>query len=314
MKAAVPVVLWALLSPSWAEEFCQKENDYEEEDCSAGKTSERVVKLANGVLMPEVGFGTWKITEEKDIFKALDASLGSGYRLIDTAVVYSNHRAISSALAVLLAEHGVSREEIFLTSKIPTRASVPSPDWPNLSNCRAGLEAMLVSLDTEYLDLLLIHSPPATEEERREAWLCLEEFYREGKARAVGVSNYEIHHLEEIQTFSSVRPLVNQIYYNPLAVRRQEDLVSYCRQHNIHLTAFTSLGNAAPNRLLNNKLTHKIANKYERSVAQVLLRWATQQGLSVIPKSLNPEHIRDDIDLSFSMKAADLEKISSIFD
>ena len=171
------------------------------------------------------------------------------------------YRAISSALAVLLAEHGVSREEIFLTSKIPTRSSVPSPDWPNLSDCRAGLEAMLVSLDTDYLDLLLIHSPPATEEERREAWLCLEEFYREGKARAVGVSNYEIHHLEEIQTFSSVRPLVNQIYYNPLAVRRQEDLVSYCRQHNIHLTAFTPLGNTAPNRLMNNKLTHKIAKK-----------------------------------------------------
>ena len=90
MKA--PVLLWAILSASWAEDFCQKENDYEEEDCSAGKTSERVVKLANGVLMPEVGFGTWKITEEKDIFKVLSASLGSGYRLIDTAVVYNNHR------------------------------------------------------------------------------------------------------------------------------------------------------------------------------------------------------------------------------
>ena len=90
MKA--PLVLLALLCPSWAEEFCQKENVYEEGDCSAGKTSERVVKLPNGVLMPEVGFGTWKITEEKDIFKALDASLGSGYRLIDTAVVYNNHR------------------------------------------------------------------------------------------------------------------------------------------------------------------------------------------------------------------------------
>ena len=91
MKA--PLVLLALLCPSWAEEFCQKENVYEEEDCSAGKTSERVVKLPNGVLMPEVGFGTWKITEEKDIFKVLDASLSSGYRLIDTAVVYNNHRS-----------------------------------------------------------------------------------------------------------------------------------------------------------------------------------------------------------------------------
>ena len=90
MKAAV--VILVLVCPSWAEQFCQKENNYEEEDCSAGKTSERVVKLANGVLMPEVGFGTWKITEEKDIFQALDASLRSGYRLIDTAVVYNNHR------------------------------------------------------------------------------------------------------------------------------------------------------------------------------------------------------------------------------
>ena len=170
-------------------------------------------------------------------------------------------RPISKALSVLLAEHGVRREEIFLTSKIPTRASVPSPHWPSLADCRAGLEEILVSLDTEYLDLLLIHSPPATEQERKEAWLCLEEFYKEGKARAVGVSNYEIHHLEEIQTFGSVRPQVNQIYYNPLAVGRQSDLVSYCRKHNIHLTAFTSLGHAAPNRLMNNKLIHNIALK-----------------------------------------------------
>ena len=90
MKAAL--VLLVLLPPSWAEEFCQKENVYEEEDCSSGKTSERVVKLANGVLMPEVGLGTWKITEEEDIFQALDVALGAGYRLIDTAVVYNNHR------------------------------------------------------------------------------------------------------------------------------------------------------------------------------------------------------------------------------
>ena len=171
------------------------------------------------------------------------------------------YRAISKALAVLLAEQGLVREEVFLTTKIPPRASVPSPTWPNLADCRAGLEEILVSLQTEYVDLLLIHSPPPTEQERREAWLCLEEFYRAGKAGAVGVSNYEIHHLEEIQTFSSVSPQVNQIYYNPLAVARQSDLVSYCRQHNIHLTAFTSLGNSAPNRLMNNKLTHKIAKK-----------------------------------------------------
>ena len=162
---------------------------------------------------------------------------------------------------MLLGEHGVRREEVFLTTKIPTRASVPSPSWPSLADCRAGLEEILESLDTDYVDLLLIHSPPPTEQERREAWLCLEEFYREGKARAVGVSNYEIHQLEELQTFGSLRPQVNQIYYNPLAVRRQSDLVSYCRQHNIHLTAFTSLGNATPNRLMNNKLIHNIANK-----------------------------------------------------
>ena len=144
------------------------------------------------------------------------------------------------------------------------------------------------------------------------------------------MSNYEIHHLEEIATFATVSPQVNQIYYNPKAVRAQSDLVSYCNNHKVHLTAFSSLGHAAPNRLINNKVTANIAKKYihnyqflttrfslsryDKSTAQVLLRWATQQGFSIIPKSLNPEHIKFNIDLNFSLKVSDLERISSIFE
>ena len=177
MRSLLLLVL-VLPSPSQGQEVCQRDDLYEEEDCSSeGKTSERKVKLSNGVLMPQVGFGTWKITAEQEMFAVLDTSLASGYRLIDTAVAYNNHRRISSSLSTLLPEYRLSREDIFLTSKIPV--------W-SLADCRAGLDQILSELETEYLDLLLLHSPPDTEDGRREAWECLEQFYRDGKTRAVG--------------------------------------------------------------------------------------------------------------------------------
>ena len=116
-------------------------------------------------------------------------------------------------------------------------------------------------MNTEYLDLILIHSPPDTVDARNSAWRCLEEFYEAGKTRAIGVSNYEIHHLEELSMVSKVKPHVNQIYYNPLVSVHQFDLVNYCSNHNIHITSYTSLGRTSPNLLLINPALHKIANR-----------------------------------------------------
>ena len=184
MRSLLLLVL-VLPSLSQDQEVCNRDDLYQEEDCSSeGKTSERVVKLSNGVLMPQVGFGTWKITAEQEVFAVLDTSLASGYRLIDTAVAYNNHRMISRALSTLLPEYRLSRKDIFLTSKIPVWAA--DPGWASLADCRAGLEQILSELETEYLDLVLLHSPPDTEDRRREAWECLEQFYRDGKTRAVG--------------------------------------------------------------------------------------------------------------------------------
>jgi len=184
---------------------------------------------------------------------------------------------------------------------------------PNLRDCKNGVKKILLELEVDYIDLLLIHSPPSSAEERKEAWQCLEHFYETGEARAIGVSNYQVPHLEEISQFSSHRPQVNQILYNPLVADAQKSLLTYCKEHKIHVTAYTSLGNSKPNRLLNSFPIHNIAKKYNKSTAQVLLRWATQQGMSVIPKSLSEDNIKQNIQLDFKIKKSDMNRISDLF-
>jgi len=218
---------------------------------------------------------------------------------------------MAKAFSALLPEYNLSRQDIFLTSKIPVWN--PDPEWPSLVDCHNGLENILKELETDYLDLLLIHSPPDSTDERNKAWKCVEDFYNQGKSKAIGVSNYGIHHLEELNLSSRISPMVNQIYYNPMAAEQQFDLVSYCQNHQIHVTSFTSLGNISPNRMLNNAMLYNIAKNYDQSVAQVLLKWSLQQGCSVIPKSLNPSHIRQNIQLEFEISQLDMEKISKIF-
>jgi len=306
------LVMVSLLIVS-ADQDCYKNNAGEEICKIASDTYDPEVSLSNGVMMPLIGYGTWKVAGDEEIFQVLDAALKTGYRHIDTAVAYNNHRSIAKALTVLLPEYNLKREDLFITSKIPT--FIPHwPDWPSLADCKNGLEQILTELDLDYIDLLLIHSPPNTEEERRDAWKCVEDFYSQGKSKAIGVSNYEIHHIEELALTSTISPHVNQIYYNPLVVDKQFDLVSYCDNHKIHVTAYTSLGNTTLNRLINNANIHKIAKSYAKTSAQILLRWSLQQGYSVIPKSLNPLHIKQNKELDFTIEESDMIQISKLFE
>jgi len=303
------------------QEVCQKDdkNCNLVDQCNGSKKTNlinnvKMIKIAEKVMMPQIGYGTWKVMGDEPIYKGLEAALDSGYRLIDTAVVYGNHRSIAKALKTLLPERNLSRKDIFITTKIPTVTSVNNPEEePNLSDCMNGVKNMLSELDTNYIDLLLIHSPPRSEQERKESWQCLEHYYQTGEAKSIGVSNYQQAHLEEILKFGKIKPHVNQILYNPLVATSQASLVEYCKEKKIHMTAYTSLGNYSPNRLLNSAPLYAIGQKYGKSTAHILLRWATQQGFSVIPKSLSPDHIKQNINLDFKLKKSDMSKITHLF-
>merc|ERR1711892_249286 len=311
-------LIYILIPCVFCDEICSKgvknSNEVEQCDGNTKQSAVKMIKIAENVLMPEIGYGTWKVMGDESILKVLESALDSGYRLIDTAVVYGNHRSIAKALKTLLPQKNLSRKDIFITTKIPTVSSVQNTvEEPNLGDCKHGVKKMLSELDTDYFDLLLIHSPPNSEQERKEAWQCLEHFYQTGEARSIGVSNYQEAHLEEIFRFSNIKPHVNQILYNPLVAKTQDALVAYCNEKKIHMTAYTSLGNSSPNRLLNSAPLYAIGQKYKKSTAHILLRWATQQGFSVIPKSLSPDHIKQNIKLDFKLKKSDVKKISNLF-
>ena len=245
---------------------------------------ERNITLSNGLEMPRIGLGTFKAMPD-DISRMVTASVSSGIRLIDTASIYKNQEAIANALK----SARVPREQVFITSKI-------SPYEQGSEKSANAINDILSKLDTSYLDLLLIHWPGAHKQKpesprnaqlRMETWQVIEDYYRAGKLRSIGVSNFEKHHLEHILTQSSIKPMVNQIEIHPR--RPCLELRQMCEAHQIAVTAYGSLGCGD---LLTKPAVLAAAEQCEgKTAAQVLLRWALKQGVAVIPKSTKPQRI-----------------------
>lgn len=253
--------------------------------------------------MPLIGIGTWEVNGKKTIFDVLDAGLDVGYRFIDTAQVYRNEEHIGEALEQLLPKYNLKREDIFITSKL-----APSNQGAEL--CRQSVLESLNRLRTDYLDLLLIHWPglfqlapgkgfhnalkgddPKHVNMRAESWHALEKLCKEGKLRAIGVSNYMIPHLEELLKGAEILPAVNQCEYHPYWY--EPELVKYCQQHGIHFQAYSSFGSSANRKeLFEDEKIKAMAAKYKCTVPEFLLAWAMSQGMSVLPRSCNPEHVR----------------------
>ena len=243
-------------------------------------------ELSNGVQMPKIGFGTYKSTDGSDeqvICQALEA----GYRLLDTAAAYKNEEQVGKAIA----QSGIPRQEIFLTSKV----------WKtNLGyeNTKKSFQESLERLQTDYLDLFLLHWPkPLPESEDwqeldRESWRALEKFYREGKVRAIGVSNFLPHHLKNLEKTAEVMPMVNQLELH--VGYMQEAAVSYCKEHGIQVQAWSPLGRR---RIMEQEQVKKMAEKYQASPAQFLLRFLLQMDIGVIPKASVPERMRQNLQL-----------------
>lgn len=252
-------------------------------------------QLNNGVMMPVLGLCVFKAASGEITEGAVKAALSCGYRMIDTARAYGNEQSVGKGIA----ESGVPREEIFVTTKL----------WKtDYADPRKGLEASLKRLGLDYIDLFLLHWPFKGFEE---AWLKLEDLQKEGLCRAIGVSNFKIHHLEELKKGgATVIPQVNQMEIHP--VNTEEDLCNYCRRNKIQMEAYSPLGGEG-RLLVDDPRLVGMREYYKRTPAQILLRWNLQRGIAVIPKSVHEERIRENAGLfDFDLSHGDLATISDM--
>ena len=225
-----------------------------------------VYRLSNGVTIPKIGFGTWQIPDGVEVYNSVTHALKVGYRHVDTAQIYRNEVGVGRAIA----DSGLAREEIFLTTKVWN-------DKHDYDLAKASIEESLEKLGVDYVDLLLIHwpNPKALREKdawkagNAGAWKAMEEAYRAGKVRAIGVSNFMIHHLEALLETADIKPHVNQVLLAPGCT--QDELVAFCRQHEILLEAYSPLGTGS---IFDNPVAQELATKYGKSVAQLALRWS----------------------------------------
>lgn len=254
---------------------------------------ETKVRLNNGVEMPIIGFGTWQLFNEL-AEKSVLYALKNGYRLIDTARLYQNEINVGNAIK----RSGLTREKVFITTKL----------WPveqGYMSTIAACERSLKSLGLSYVDLYLIHWP--VKEFLDETWTAMITMLKEGKCRAIGVSNYLILHLEYLLSFSSVIPAVNQIELSPYF--NQSELFNFCNTYRIQLESYSPLTRGL--KLGDPKLV-SIASKYNKSTAQICIRWALQKGLVTIPKSSKEENIRSNIQVfDFNISSEDMEILNS---
>lgn len=255
----------------------------------------QTVFLNNDIEMPLLGLGVYKMTEESSAENAVLTALSAGYRLIDTASVYKNEDSIGRAVA----KSGIPRKDLFITTKIWNTAQ-------RLGDVEGAFARSLERLRLDYVDLYLIHWPvpgcyPGT-------WKELEKLLADGHARAIGVSNFQIRHLEELKKISGIVPAVNQIECHPLCYPKE--LVEYCQANGIQVQAYAPLARGA---YLDNDIMCVLATKYAKTPAQIGLRWAIQKSISVIPKSVNPDRIRTNGDLfDFSIEEEDMAIIDTL--
>ena len=256
------------------------------------------VTLNNGVTIPQVGLGVFQTKEGAEVERAVEAALEAGYRLIDTAAAYGNEAGVGKAVKA----SGLPREEVFITTKL----------WNAHHAYEDALRAFdesLAKLDCGYIDLYLIHWPLPMEGKFTEAWKALEHIYADKRVRAIGVSNFKPHHLDEVLKGAQTVPAVNQIELHPFL--QQQETRAYCAEHGIVVESYSPLMQAG--EALEHPVIAKLAQQYGKTPAQVILRWHVQSGFIVIPKSVKPERIRENLDLfDFELSEQDMRAIEGM--
>lgn len=270
--------------------------------------------------MPCIGQGTYPMTG-RNLYNAIKGAFKCGCTMLDTAHSYPNEESIGLEMKKVLRDMGMSRQEIFLTSKIGDSLdngmpmgyyfynSDSCPDRNHRKVVRNQVEESLKKLKTDYIDLLLIHWP--YNDCMEEIWLSMEEIYKEGKVRAIGVSNHRERHLNRIYKAASIKPMVNQIYLSPLNTQNQ--IVSYCKNEDIVVEAYSPLmflrGN---NKFTESELINGICAKYHKTQAQIVLRWNLQRGIIPIPKASNISHIESNYNIfDFELSSDEISLIDS---
>lgn len=253
------------------------------------------VTLANGVKMPQLGYGVYQVTKEECERCVLDA-LDVGYRAIDTAQSYFNEAEVGEAIA----ESGIDRKEIFLTTKV----------WIEHYGYEQAKESVLQSMEklkTDYIDLVLLHQPFA---DYYGAYRALEDLYEEGKLRAIGVSNFYPDRLVDIASFARIKPMVNQIETHPL--NQQIEAHEWLKKYGVIHEAWAPFGEGRGN-MFTNPVLQEIGKKYDKTVAQVILRWQLQRGIVIIPKSTHKERMAQNLDVfDFTLTDEDMQDIAAL--
>jgi diketogulonate reductase-like aldo/keto reductase len=256
----------------------------------------QIVTLNNGVEMPILGFGVFQITDAKECEQCVYDALMEGYRMIDTAAAYQNEEAVGKAIK----RSGVPREEIFVTTKLWIQDA-------GYQSTKRAFEKSLQRLQLDYLDLYLIHQPYG---DVYGSWRAMEELYAQEKIRAIGVSNFQNDRLLDLIMHNEVVPAVNQVEVHPFL--QQTESADFMKENNVQVESWGPLAEGK-NNIFQNEVLLSIAKKYNKSVAQVILRWLTQRGVVAIPKSVRKERIIENFNIfDFALSQEEMEKIASL--
>ncbi len=253
--------------------------------------------LNNGVEIPSVGFGVFKIEDGDEVYSAVLKAIQSGYRLIDTAAIYGNEEGVGRAIK----DSGVKREDLFITTKL----------WnadQGYEKAKDAFNSSLKKLGLDYLDLYLIHWPGLDKDLYMQSWKALVELHKDQKVRAIGVCNFHIHHLKHLLENSEIAPVINQIELHPRM--NQKAIRDYCKEQNIIVEAWGPLMQGK--KALDDSLFVELGEKYGKTPAQVILKWHHQNEVLAIPKSVTPSRIEENIDIfDFAVSQEDMEKIDN---
>ncbi|RRG08636.1 MAG: aldo/keto reductase [Lactobacillus sp.] len=256
------------------------------------------IRLNNQIMMPQLGLGVWKASNQ-DAEEAVRLAIKNGYVMIDTAKQYGNEAGVGNGIVRGLKETQQTRDDVFITTK------VFSGDQ-GYDQTLAAINGQLERLQTDHVDLLLMHWP--VNDLYNETWQAMESIYRQGKALAIGVCNFDVERLTDLLRHASITPAVNQIEFNPRI--HQQAVVDLCRVQGIQVEAWSPLGNG---QSISNPLIGKIATAHQKTAAQIILRWETQQGLIVIPKSVHESRMIENAAIDdFDLTADEMAQISSL--